>query len=151
MKHFGAYSYRSPFKFCHYTLFTRKETPNFEAVFMLFRSVEKSFSSTWQSCRKEKKNGVNVLSFVTSWLESSFNGSPLLTFWVKSKVFHMVGSTRPFSNWLQSHLQWSTTGFLHYSLRELLSFSPTLMLPIWPQISPFSSSLLIQSSRWIST
>lgn len=89
MKHFGSYSYRSPFKFCHYTLFTRKEAPNFEAIFMLFGSVEKSFSSTSQSCRK-KKNGVNALSFVTSWLESSFNGSPLLTFWVKSKVFHMV-------------------------------------------------------------
>lgn len=101
MKHFGSYSYRPPFKFCHYTLFSRKEAPNFEAVFMLFGSVEKSFSSTWQSCRGEK--------MVRMPYHLSLPGLkvPLMVhpYFLDKVQSFSHGSTRPFSDWLQTHLQ----------------------------------------------
>lgn len=136
-KHLGSYSCRPPFKFCHSTLFTRKEASNFEAVSMLFGSIEKSFSSMWQSCRGGKMVWMPYHLSLPG-LKVSLMVHPY--FLDKVQRFSH-GSTRPLSNWLQTHLQWYTTGFLHCSLRKLLPFSPTLMLPAWPQIFPFSSSL----------
>ena len=72
------------FDFSQYTCITRKEAPSFQAIFMLFGSVENPFLSVlgivaekWLEC--SAIFFIILISFVTSLLNNSFRGSPLFS------------------------------------------------------------------------